>query len=155
MHIFFHLKTGFFLLAVRLYCTLYLFLKHIEVIDDDTDEQVEGKKRAKHNENDKETIIVNSVICNRLFVYIHRIYSVLHQLHPTFKGCLLFVCRVERDENCTGKSKMINDDFAYSSTRESCKSIITLAELERFSYNLKKRKISFQHIVEIRYRVNP
>lgn len=50
---------------------------------------------------------------------------------------------------------MINDDFAYSSTRESCKSIITLAELERFSYNLKERKISFQYIVEIGYRVNP
>lgn len=91
----------------------YLFLLLIEVVDDDTDEEVQGEEGAEDDEDDKVDVHVYIVLvhrlvfhlcgekvitdCNNVLVWcfkwprtnLSRINSCVHDVHPTLE-CGLF-----------------------------------------------------------------
>lgn len=86
----------------------------IEIINDDTNEEIEGEERAKDDKYDKvdvhvevlliDRLVFHLLICRNMLTYIlnrkmedrakaaeahlSRIYCCVHNVHPTFKGGL-------------------------------------------------------------------
>lgn len=48
----------------------YLFLLLVEIVDDDTNEQVESEKRAKNNKDDKVKVHIDVVLVQGLFSHL-------------------------------------------------------------------------------------
>ncbi len=89
-----------------------LFLLHVEVLDDDTDEEVQSEERADDYKEYKEEIIARCVVVHRLLfklqrakdiqvydeealfssfqclTYVRYIHRIGHNLDPPLKGCL-------------------------------------------------------------------
>ena len=63
----------------------YLFLLHVEVVDDDTDEEVEREERADDDEDDEEDVVGGLRQTLGLLVDVTRVDGVLHQLHPSLE----------------------------------------------------------------------
>ena len=57
----------------------YLFLLHVEVVDDDTDEEVEGEERAEDDEEDEEQVHAHALLELRLLLDLKqgRMYDVI------------------------------------------------------------------------------
>lgn len=49
----------------------YLFLLLVEVINDDTDEEVQGEERAEDDEDDKVDVHVQVVLVDGLILHLH------------------------------------------------------------------------------------
>lgn len=64
----------------------YFFLKHIEVVDDNSDEQIQGEEGAADDEYHKVEIGIEIGLALGLEIYAPRIDRVLHHLHPTLEG---------------------------------------------------------------------
>ena len=68
----------------------HLFLQHVEVVDDDTNEQVEGEEGTKHDEDDEEQIVVERVLAAGLLINVPAVHGILHHLHPALKRRLQY-----------------------------------------------------------------
>ena len=66
----------------------HLFLESIEVVNDDTNEEVESEEGTAYNENNKINVCINVVFSFWLFIYARCIHCICHHFHPTFKSCL-------------------------------------------------------------------
>ncbi len=90
----------------------YLFLLHVKILDDDTDEEVQSEKWADDYKEYKEEVIASRVVVHRLLLelqkakyiqvydegalmcifllitYIRYIHRIGHDLDPSLKGCL-------------------------------------------------------------------
>ncbi len=89
-----------------------LFLLHVEVLDDDTDEEVQSEERSNDYKEHKEEIIARCIVVHRLLfklqwtkdiqiydegallsafqyiTYVCYIHRIGHNLDPPLKGCL-------------------------------------------------------------------
>ena len=66
----------------------YLLLAHVEVVDDDTDEEVKGEEASAHDEYDKVEVVVDWGLPLGLLVDLSGVHGVGHHLHPSFEGGL-------------------------------------------------------------------
>ena len=63
-----------------------LLFESIEVIDDDTDEQVQSEKTSTDDKDHKVKVVVLGGFIFRLFVDLPNIHCVRHDFHPAFEG---------------------------------------------------------------------
>ena len=69
------------------------FFDGVEVVDDDSDEKVEGEKSAADDEDEEKVIQAQLVLPGGLLLkVIGHVYSMLHHFHPPFKRCLQTIC---------------------------------------------------------------
>lgn len=66
----------------------HLFLEHVKVVNNDTNEEVKCEEGATHNEDDEVQVSVQVCFSLWLQVYPSCIYCVCHHLHPAFKCSL-------------------------------------------------------------------
>lgn len=64
----------------------HLFLEHVEVVDNNSNEQIEREKRAANDKYHKVQVGVEVCFSLRLQINSSRVDRVLHHLHPTFEG---------------------------------------------------------------------
>ena len=55
----------------------YLFLLHIEVVNDDTNEEVECEERSKHDEENKVEIHHHTDLTDGLVIHLHTIHTLI------------------------------------------------------------------------------
>ena len=67
---------------------VYLLFQGIEIINDDTDEEVESEEGPTDDEDDKVEVVVEASLILWLLVHFPGIHSISHDLHPTLKGGL-------------------------------------------------------------------
>ena len=60
----------------------YLFLESVEVVDDDSDEEVEGEEGAADDEEDEVEVDVDVALQTRLLVVPRDVRRRRHHLHP-------------------------------------------------------------------------
>ena len=63
-------------------CSTYLFLLLVEVVNDDTDEQVQGEERPKDDEDDKIDIHVEVVFPLGLLLVLEGLFPLFPHLFP-------------------------------------------------------------------------
>jgi hypothetical protein len=61
----------------------YLVLLFIELVNDNTDKQIESEKAAKDDEGHKVQVHVDVDLPVRLVVHLHRVNGVVHDVNPT------------------------------------------------------------------------
>jgi len=66
----------------------HLLLKHVKVVNNDTNEEVKREEGATHNEDNEVQVSVEVCFSLWLQVYTSCIYCVFHHLHPAFKCSL-------------------------------------------------------------------
>lgn len=64
---------------------VYLFFKSVEIVNDDTNKQVQGKEWSNKDKNQEKDIGNERIFKVWLHVYSHWINSIVHYFHPTFK----------------------------------------------------------------------
>ena len=64
------------------------FLEHVEVVDDDTDEQVEGEESAANDKDDEIKIGPQIGLVRRLQIDAPNINRIGHDFHPTLESRL-------------------------------------------------------------------
>ena len=99
----------------------YLLLEHIEVVNDDTNEEVESDEGAHNDEADKVPVVPEASISVRLLINVPWVCGISDQLHPAFK-CGLYNTKLYREveakyKNCTVSTKCkmaVNTNIIYS-----------------------------------------
>lgn len=66
----------------------HLFLEHVKVVDNDTNEEVKCEEGATHNEDNEVQVSIEVCFSLWLQVYAPCIYRICHHLHPAFKCSL-------------------------------------------------------------------
>jgi len=66
-----------------------LLFEHIEVVDDDTDEEVEREEGAAHDKDDKVEVRPQVLLVSGLQVHAAYVNSVRHNLHPALERRLV------------------------------------------------------------------
>merc|ERR1739838_1151724 len=61
------------------------FLLLVEVVDDDTNEQVESAETSENDKGYEIDVVVHAVLMSRLLVNVRHVNSVVHDRHPTLK----------------------------------------------------------------------
>ena len=64
----------------------HLLLEHVEVVNDDSDEQVQCEEGPADDEDDKVEVVVERGLPVRLLVDLARVDGVGHHLHPALEG---------------------------------------------------------------------
>ena len=65
--------------------TTHLLLQSIEIINDDSNEEVEGEEGSTDNKDDKVEVIVEACFILWLLVDLPGVHSVRHDLHPALE----------------------------------------------------------------------
>lgn len=65
---------------------LVLLFQGVEVVNDDTDEQVEREEAAAHDEDDEVEVVVLGRLVVRLLVDLAAVHGIGHHLHPALEG---------------------------------------------------------------------
>ena len=65
-----------------------LLLEHVEVVDDDSDEEVEREEGSANDEDDEVKVVVQAGFPLGLLVHLPGVHRVGHDLHPALKRCL-------------------------------------------------------------------
>lgn len=127
----------------------YLLLLLVEVVDDDTDEQVEGEEGAEDDEDDKVEVHVQVDFILRLVfqleqaqknvkmlralvlplhpsvwprdTYISRVHGCVHDVHPALKCCL------RAEERCI-RPNHVSPDSPHSQTLLLCCQLVILGQ---------------------------
>lgn len=63
----------------------HLFLEHVKVVNNDTNEEVKCEEGAAHNEDNEVQVSIEVCFSLWLQVYPSCIYCVCHHFHPAFK----------------------------------------------------------------------
>ena len=63
----------------------HFFLESVEVVDDDTNEEVQSEERSTNDEEDEVEVDVDVALQTRLFVVVCNVCGRCHHFHPTFK----------------------------------------------------------------------
>lgn len=57
----------------------------VEVVDDDTDEEVEGEEGSEDDEDDEVDVHVEVVFIDGLVLHTSGVYGCVHDVHPAFE----------------------------------------------------------------------
>ena len=64
----------------------YLFLEHVEVVDDDTDEEIECEEGSADDEDDEVDVIINGSFPFGLLIHFSGVDRISHHFHPSFES---------------------------------------------------------------------
>ena len=75
---------------------IYLLFQGVEIVNDDTNKEIECEERSADDEDDEVEIIIERSLVLGLLINLCGINSVSHDLHPALECCLerkYFLCQ--------------------------------------------------------------
>lgn len=125
----------------------YSFLEHVEVVDDDADEEVEREEGAAHDEDDEIEIRPQIGFVRRLQIDSAHVHRIRHDFHPTLKRRLyLFTTNKTARLNSTQRKQKQKEKLKENQTDHLEKSQIGVADVVKVNGRICPRQIAAQTV---------